>query len=147
MSSFTLSLLILLTLAPSSLWAISTKIYIETGQSQTLEIPAGASLQLSQKKVLEVELIGKTQIRLVALRSGVVILRAILGDSERSWLIEVLSRDGQSDWLLRSEWQSFFCAKDGVHCDLENKIISGESNDLSWFYEAKQLCKKKMPCT
>ncbi len=141
MSSFILKFLLLAEIASSS------KIYLEAGKSAVISIPSGSSLELNPKNILEVEASGKGQVRLIALRSGITLLKASSPEGEKSWMIEVLPRDPQNDWLLRSEWQSFFCAKEGVRCDSEHKIIAGETEDINWFYEAKQLCKKKMPCT
>jgi len=123
------------------------KITLEAGKSTVLSIPSGSSLEMNPKKILEVEASGKGQVRLIALRSGITLLKASSPEGEKSWLIEVLSRDAQNEWLLRSEWQSYFCRKVGVRCDTENTVILGETDDLPWFYEAKQQCKKKMPCT
>lgn len=143
MSSYILSLW----LAASVLGVSPPKIYMEAGQTQILDIPSDSSLELNPKKVLEIEAAGKGRVRLMAMRSGITLLKASSPSGEKNWIIEVLSRDQQNDWLLRSEWQSFFCAKAGIRCDTENTIIAGEVDDLPWFYEAKQLCKKKMPCT
>ncbi|MBC7662098.1 MAG: hypothetical protein H7249_20575 [Chitinophagaceae bacterium] len=123
------------------------KITMQAGQTQVLAIPSGSTLDLNPRKIIEIEAFGKGQVRLLALKSGIVLLKAKNSETEKTWLIEVLGRDQQSDWLLRSEWQSFFCARSGVHCDLENKVISGTTDDLSWFYEARDTCKKKMPCS
>ncbi|RYZ55348.1 MAG: hypothetical protein EOP07_14420 [Proteobacteria bacterium] len=141
MSSFILSLLLLTS------GMASPKIYMEAGESETIDIPSESSVEVNPKKILEIEAAGKGKLRLIAIKSGVVLIKASSPQGEKSWLVEVLGRDQQSDWLLRSEWQSYFCSKDGIHCDLENKVISGESDDLEWFYEARQTCKKKMPCS
>lgn len=141
MSSFILSLFLM------AADVGSPKLYLEAGQSRILDIPSDSSLEWNPKKILEIEPAGKGRVRLMALRSGITLLKASSPSGEQSWLIEVLNRDQQNDWLQRAEWQSFFCAKAGIHCDPETTLISGSSDDIAWFYEAKQLCKKKMPCT
>lgn len=128
-------------------FASPSKIYVEAGQTSLLDIPSESSLEMNPKKILEIETAGKGQVRLLALRSGIALLKASSPSGEKTWIIEVLGRDQQNDWLLRKEWQSYFCEKPGVKCDGENTVLSGEVDDLAWYYEARQICKKKMPCS
>ncbi|RZA25851.1 MAG: hypothetical protein EOP10_05530 [Proteobacteria bacterium] len=128
-------------------FAASEKVIVEVGDGRILEIPSGSTLEVNPKKLLEVEAAGKGQIRILALKAGVAILKASSESNEKSFLIEVLSRDNQGDWLKRTEWRNYFCSKDGIRCDLDNKVISGVTEDVTWFFEARKICKAKMPCS
>jgi hypothetical protein len=126
--------------------AISDKVVLEAGDSRILDIPSGSTVDVSPKKILEIEAAGKGQIRILALKSGIALLKASSESTEKTYLIEVLSRDSQGDWLQRAEWRNYFCSKEGIRCDLENKVIEGKTNDVAWFFEARKICKSKMPC-
>lgn len=125
----------------------SEKVILEAGKSEVIRIPSGSSIDVNPKRLVEVEAAGKGRVRLIGLKSGVALLKATSETQEKNYLIEVLSRDSQGDWLQRSEWQSYFCAKEGVRCDADDKIISGTTRDVSWYFEARKLCKAKMPCS
>lgn len=127
--------------------ASSEKVVVEAGKSVVIGIPSGSTIDVNPKKLVEVESAGKGQLRLIGLKSGVAMLKATSENAEKTFLVEVLSRDSQGDWLQRSEWQSYFCGRDGVRCETEDKIISGETSDVAWFFEARKICKAKMPCT
>lgn len=146
MPRFILSFFLLFALTAISAEA-NRKIILEAGRDQVVRIPPASAVTASPKNIVEVEAAGKGEIRLIGLKSGVALVKATNEDSEVSFVVEVLSRDSQGDWLLRSEWRSYFCSKKGIQCDVEQKVIAGQTDDLSWFFEARKICKSKMPCS
>lgn len=142
-------LLFLLLVSLSSPVAAFEKITLEAGDSQILSIPPETGLRLGQKNIVEVESLKDGRYRILAMRSGLVHVKAEGEDGtiKQSWLIEVLPRDPDHQWLLKDRWRSYFCEKAGISCAVESGVISGQTDDLSWLHQAKEACMKRQTCS
>lgn len=127
-----------------------SRLRLDLGATQEIQAPADTSLRLSQKKVIEVETLSPGRFRLLALRSGVVYIRAIdaQGAIARSWIVEVRpkSAGAEREQHKQKEWQREFCREKGVRCDEERRLLSGESDSLTWLLSARKRCEKEAPC-
>lgn len=123
-------------------------IRLEPGESQVIALPAESGLRVSQKNILEIESLPKGRYRLLAMRSGLVHLKAESEDGtiRQSWLVEVLPRDPDHQWLRKDKWRLFFCDQPNVHCDEEAGLVSGQTDDLAWLHGARTQCSKRPAC-
>lgn len=123
---------------------------LNPGDAKRLQIDPGSTLRLSQKQVLDVTELGKGEYQLIALRAGVVYVRAVdaKGAVQQSWIIDVASRaeSSQADILGQARWKPLLCQENGIRCHTETATISGQSDSLAWFHRARELCEKHPPC-
>ena len=124
--------------------------HMELGSSRELTAPTGTTLRLSQKKVVEVEELGPLRFRLLAVKSGLVYVRALdqEGRLRASWMVDVAVQPPPSvgERLQQKSWQHYFCDEAGVVCDTERFVISGTSSSLRWLHAARRQCEKQAPC-
>lgn len=128
----------------------SKKIRLEAGESYEIKTAKEASLRLSQKKVLEIESLGPGHFRLLALRSGVVAVKAQGADGGilKTWLVTVRPRSAQAEreGVELRDWQRSFCGEAGVRCDAAQRRVYGASDSLPWLHSARRRCEKIPPC-
>ncbi len=134
----------------SALSAVPQRLQLEVGDVQSITIDPGWSLRLSQKNILNVEEQGKGKFQMIALRSGLVYVRALdsQGLPQQSWIVAVESRqaDGKADILRHPRWRPLLCMEPGIRCDAETSTIVGHSESLIWLHKARELCDKHPPC-
>jgi hypothetical protein len=118
---------------------------MEMGEARRLQVDAKFSLRLSQKHILDVEEQGKGEYQIVALRSGLVYLRALddKGAVQQSWIIDVASRS-ESNKVDR--WQGLVCNEPGIRCDTGSSTVLGQTDSLAWLHKAREICDKNPPC-
>ncbi|WP_218109940.1 type II and III secretion system protein [Oligoflexus tunisiensis] len=118
---------------------------MEMGEARRLKVNAKWSLRLSQKHILDVEEQGKGVWQVVALRSGLVYLRALdeKGTVQQSWIINVASRS-ESEKVER--WKNLVCNEPGIHCDDSSSTVTGQTDSLAWLHKAREICDKNPPC-
>jgi hypothetical protein len=118
---------------------------MDMGEARRIQIDPKWGLRLSQKNILDVEEQGKGVYQLVALRSGLVYLRALdeKGSVQQSWIIDVASRS-ESDKAER--WKKLLCHEPGIHCDEASATVMGQAESLAWLHKARDICDKNPPC-
>jgi hypothetical protein len=118
---------------------------MEIGEARRIKIDARWGLRLSQKNILDVEEQGKGEYQIVALRSGLVYLRALDEKAavQQSWIIDVGSRS-ESEKMER--WKNLVCNEPGIRCDEESSTVTGQTDSLSWLHKARDICDKNPPC-
>ena len=123
---------------------------LEIGDLSSLTIPAGASLHLSQKKIVEVQEAGANRYQLIALHSGIVYVRALdaQGQVLEAWVIEVLTRasEDRADIFRHPRWRSMLCKEVGIDCDSGTDTLRGQTESLPWLHRARDLCQRHPPC-
>lgn len=118
---------------------------MEMGEARRIKIDAKWGLRLSQKNILDVEEQGKGDYHIVALRSGLVYLRAFdeKGAVQQSWIVDVASRS-ESEKVER--WKNLVCNEPGIRCDGTSASVMGETDSLTWLHKARDICDKNPPC-
>jgi hypothetical protein len=118
---------------------------MEMGEARRIKIDPRWGLRLSQKNILDVEEQGKGEYQIVALRSGMVYLRALDEKSavQQSWIVHVASR---SETEKVERWKSLVCNEPGIRCDEASSTVAGQSESLSWLHKARDICDKNPPC-
>lgn len=118
---------------------------LEIGDVRRLRVDASSSLRLSQKNILDVAEHGKGEYQIVAMRSGLVYLRAMddKGAVQQSWIIDVASR---SESAKAERWKTLVCNEPGIRCDLDSSQVLGHTDSLSWLHKARDICDKNPPC-
>lgn len=118
---------------------------MEMGEARRIKVDPSWGLRLSQKNVLDVEEQGKGEYQVVALRSGLVYLRALdaKGVVQQSWIVDVASR---SETEKVDRWKSLVCKEPGIRCDDASSAVMGQSDSLSWLHKARDNCDKNPPC-
>jgi hypothetical protein len=118
---------------------------MDMGEARRIQIDPKWGLRLSQKNILDVEERGKGEYQLVALRSGLVYLRALdeKGTVQQSWIVDVASRS-ESDKVER--WKKLLCQEPGIRCEDATATVMGRTDSLAWLHKARDLCDKNPPC-
>jgi len=118
---------------------------LDIGEARRIRVDAQFSLRLSQKNILDVEEQSKGEYQIVAMRSGLVYLRAIddKGAVQQSWIIDVASR---SESEKAERWKTLVCNEPGIRCDRESSQVLGQTDSLSWLHKARDICDKNPPC-
>ncbi|HYX31836.1 MAG TPA: hypothetical protein VE954_01890 [Oligoflexus sp.] len=118
---------------------------LEMGEARRVKVDPKFSLRLSQKHILDVEEQGRGEYQIVALRSGLVYLRALddKGVVQQSWIVDVASR---SESEKADRWEGLVCNEPGIRCDKDSSTVLGQTDSLSWLHKARELCDKNPPC-
>ncbi len=126
------------------------KILLQLGSSQEIQLAPESSLRLSQKKIVEIETLSPERFRLLAVRKGIVYLRALSAEGLllRSWLLEVEAPSPQELKAEENEeeWYAAFCLEKGVSCVRTSRTVRGETESLSWLHRMRKRCEKEPPC-
>jgi len=118
---------------------------MEMGEARRIKLDPSWGLRLSQKNIVDVDEQAKGEYQIVALRSGLVYLRAVdaKGAVQQSWIVDVQSR---SETEKVDRWKSLVCNEPGIRCDDASSAVLGQSDSLSWLHKAREICDKNPPC-
>ncbi|SMF14407.1 hypothetical protein [Pseudobacteriovorax antillogorgiicola] len=120
---------------------------MSAGQTKTMVFSGGGLLKVSRKGVIEIEPLKNNVYRIYALKKGIVTISHTIHDELQSkTLIMVQSRAASKPQVFQSPWDHFLCEHPGIQCDKKRQIIAGETSSWSWFEQARERCRKKMPC-
>ncbi len=132
-------------LFPLQLIAAPERWDLEMGETRQIKLDPKWGLRLSQKNILDVEELGNGEYQIVALRSGLVYLRALDEKSrvQQSWIVDVASRS-ESEKVER--WKNLLCHEPGIRCHAESASVTGQTDSLTWLHKARDICDKNPPC-
>jgi hypothetical protein len=126
------------------------RLQMVTATSRVLPIAPEAKIHLSRRGIVDLFQEQDGLWRLVALRSGVVMIKVkgATGMVEHTYVIEVIRRDKTPDQAVfgQSRTTRWACQLPTVKCKSLPPGLSGELGDWRLFFQLRALCHEHSPC-
>lgn len=143
-------LIVLLITSPNQVFAEAVRsLSMQPGDSMTVEYPAGSTVKVSRKGIIDVFSISETAWQLTALRGGMVIIDAFDASGHAHLprlFVDVKSKSEASRPAVSLGLPQWICKHRGVSCPEESGLVRGTTNDYQWFLRAKSWCGTSNNC-
>lgn len=152
MNSIVLVLVILTAHEFSGLLHAGERRQLLVGEVASESLKEDEIVKLSRKGVVEILSVNGTQIQLLAVRSGILVvsIEDSFGDVRRKIIYDIKKspRNNLGDMFLGGGKNLVFICRyeNNVNCDEKKFLVVGRSRNTDWYYKAKHLCAKHGPC-
>ncbi len=120
---------------------------LNIGEAEKLTLPKGASVQVSRRGIVDIQVYPK-HLRVLGLKSGLVVLTVVQenkADEDFKYFIEVRPK-GQEE-APKSDEIAHLTKAAGLEWDSIFERIHGQSADFKNFYQLKNLCDLRNNCS